>query len=236
LKLKYRHLFFDLDNTLYDFDFNAQNALKEAFMRLGLLRQLPSFDEYFKVYSEINDELWALYREQKMPREQLRALRFERSLSFFKVKPKVDYIKIDDLYLSIMALQTNLFPETCEVLSALKKRGYKMHIITNGFKEVQTDKLVNTGLDQYITHVFISEVIQAPKPSPVIFEYAIKSSNARKKESLMIGDSWESDIIGAKQAGIDQVFFNPKKLEPDFAAYGPATYTISSLKEILDIL
>jgi len=234
--LKYRHLFFDLDNTLYDFDVNAFLALKETFTQLGLIELLPSFEKFFTVYTTINNELWALYREKKIIKDVLRELRFQRSLSEFGVIPPIPYAEIDDLYLKLMPAQTNLFPETIEVLTELKRRGYTLHIITNGFKEVQSEKLVNTGLGKFITNVFISENIKAPKPSKEIFEYSIKSSNARKKESLMIGDSWESDIIGAKNFGIDQVFFNPSKQVVDTGKYGKPTFLIDELIQLLDIL
>jgi putative hydrolase of the HAD superfamily len=234
--LKYRHLFFDLDNTLYDFDTNAYLAMKEAFTQLGINRYLPSFDLFFTLYLVINDELWAEYREKKITKDVLRGLRFERSLRKFGIIPEIPYTQIDDLYLKIMSTQTNLFPETIEILTELKKRGYQLYIITNGFKEVQHDKLLNTGLSKFMTNVFISENIKSPKPSYEIFEYSVKSSNARKKESLMIGDSWESDIIGAKNFGIDQVFFNPGNIIVDFENYGEPTFTIKELNQLLTIL
>ena len=234
--MKYRHLFFDLDNTLYDFDTNAFLAMKEAFTQLGIIRLLPSFDQFFPVYTAINDELWALYREKKILKEVLRGERFERSLGHFEIYPTIPYTEIDDLYLKFMTTQTNLFPETIEVLTQLKNRGYNLHIITNGFKEVQGKKLENTGLGKFMTNVFISEDLKSPKPQREIFEYSIKSSNARKKESLMIGDSWESDIIGAKNFGIDQVFFNPSKQVVDYKPYGEPTFTIEELTQLLDIL
>ncbi|HNZ72741.1 MAG TPA: YjjG family noncanonical pyrimidine nucleotidase [Prolixibacteraceae bacterium] len=234
--MKYRHLFFDLDNTLYDFDTNAYHAMFEAFTQLGIISELPSFDAFFKVYSGINDELWALYRENKIIKEVLRGLRFERSLGAFGIKPNIPYTSIDDLYLKKMTQQTALFPETISILSELKKRGYQLHIITNGFKEVQSDKLRNTGLGMLIKNVFISEIIKSPKPQREIFEHSIKSSNARKKESLMIGDSWESDIVGAKNFGIDQVFFNPSQQEIDMAELGEPTFTITCLSQLLEIL
>jgi putative hydrolase of the HAD superfamily len=210
--------------------------MKEAFTQLGIISKLPSFDIYFSVYLGINNELWALYREKKIVKDILRGLRFERSLNVFGIISEIPYTQIDDLYLKLMTTQTNLFPETTKVLTELKKRGYLLHIITNGFKEVQHDKLINTGLNKFMTNVFISEDIKSPKPSYEIFEYSIKSSNARKKESLMIGDSWESDIIGAKNFGIDQVFFNPGKLKIDYEYYGEPTFTIEELTQLLSIL
>jgi putative hydrolase of the HAD superfamily len=232
---KYRHLFFDLDNTLYDFDKNAYQAMKMAFEELHLVEKLPSFDSYFQEYLKINDALWAEYREKKISKDFLRGERFKRSLALFGIEPELPPTQIDDLYLQIMATQTELFPNVIEILTALKNRGYLLHIITNGFKEVQHDKLINTGLDQFFTCVYISEEIKSPKPSREIFEYAIKSSNARKKESIMIGDSWESDIIGAKNYGVDQVYFNLFKTPIDDDINGEATYTITDLNELLTL-
>lgn len=233
---KYRHLFFDLDNTLYDFSTNAYLAMKEAFIQIGLYEKLPSFDIYFEYYTSVNDELWSLYREKKISKDFLRIERFKRTLSKFYISPEISYTEIDDLYLKIMSTQTNLFPETIEVLQELKKRGYYLHIITNGFKEVQKEKLENTGLNKFVTNVFISEEIKSPKPSREIFEWSVKSSNARKRESLMIGDSWDSDIVGAKKFGIDQVFFNPERTDIDYQNFGEPTFTIYTLSELLDIL
>jgi putative hydrolase of the HAD superfamily len=232
----YKHLFFDLDNTLYDFNTNAYIAMKEAFLEVGLLEKLSSFDDFFSQYEIINEELWSLYREKNISKDNLRIERFKRSLNIYNITPQIPYTDIDDLYLQIMSTQTNLFPETKEILEELKKRNYKLHIITNGFREVQKDKINNTGLSQFITNVFISEEIKSPKPSREIFEWSVKSSNAKKKESLMIGDSWESDIIGAKKFGIDQVFFNPDRIKIDYQEYDEPTYTIYKLNELLNIL
>jgi YjjG family noncanonical pyrimidine nucleotidase len=233
---KYKHLFFDLDNTLYDFESNSYLALEAAFQQLELIRHLPSFERYFEVYARINADLWALYRDQLMPKDVLRGKRHADSLAHFGVITGFDPIALDDLYLHIMTTQTELFPGTIEVLSRLREKGYQLHIITNGFKEVQHHKLVNTGLQKFFTDVYISEDIKAPKPSREIFEHAIKSSNARKKESLMIGDSWESDIVGAKRFGIDQVFYRINNETVDYGTYGEPTYTITNLEELLQIL
>lgn len=233
---KYRHLFFDLDNTLYDFSANSKLALKEAFRQLGLLDLLPSFDRYFEVYSQINDALWAAYREQKLSKEILRGKRHYDSLLQFDIQPTMKATEIDDCYLQVMTLQTELFPDTIHVLGELRQRGYFIHIITNGFKEVQHHKLINTGLKPFVNDIYISEVIKAPKPARAIFDYALKSSNARKKESLMIGDSWESDIVGAKNAGIDQVYFQIDGAPEIPDGSEAPTYTIKDLKELLTIL
>ena len=214
---KYDFLFFDLDNTLWDFSVNSREALKQTLAKLELLGQLDSFDEYFIIYEQINESLWSDYRSKKITKHALIAERFSRSLEAFDITNK-DWEGINRLYLEYMAIQTRLFPGTVETLGYLKAKGYQMHIITNGFKEVQNAKLMNCGLTGFFGKVFISEEIQNTKPHREIFEHALKSTNAPKKRSIMIGDSWETDIEGALAFGMDQVMFlnNGQNKVPDF--------------------
>lgn len=200
----YDFLFFDLDNTLWDFSTNARAALLQTLENLNFISGLNSFDDYFQVYEEINDSLWVDYRAKKVTKQHLIVERFSRSLSAFNITNQ-DWVEINRYYLECMGKQTNLFPGTLETLQYLKAKGYQMHIITNGFKEVQYAKLQNTGLSKYFSRIFISEEIQTNKPHKEIFEYALKSSNASKKKSIMIGDSWEIDIEGAQRFGMDQI-------------------------------
>jgi len=202
----YSHLFLDLDNTLWDFSVNSREALKQTLEKLDLIGQLKSFEEYFMLYEQINESLWSDYRTKKITKKTLITGRFSRSLEAFHVTNQ-DWEGINRLYLENMALQTRLFPDTIETLSYLKAKGYQMHIITNGFREVQNAKLRNCGLTGFFGKVFISEEIKNTKPHREIFEHALKSTNAPKKRSIMIGDSWETDIEGALAFGMDQVMF-----------------------------
>lgn len=213
---KYDFLFFDLDNTLWDFSVNSREALKQTLAKLELLGRLDSFDEYFIIYEQINESLWSDYRSKKITKHALIAERFSRSLEAFDITNK-DWEGINELYLEYMALQTRLFPGTVETLGYLKAKGYQMHIITNGFKEVQNAKLRNCNLTDFFGKVFISEEIQNTKPHRAIFEHALKSTNAPKKRSIMIGDSWETDIEGALAFGMDQVMVlnNGQNMVPD---------------------
>jgi putative hydrolase of the HAD superfamily len=204
--IKYEFLFFDLDNTLWDFTVNAREALKQTLENMDLIARVPSFEEYFQRYEQINDSLWSDYRAKKVTKQALIVERFSRSLEAFHIHDQ-DWEGINHHYLDCMALQTQLFPGTLETLGYLKAKGYQMHIITNGFKEVQNNKLINSGLSEFFGRVFISEEIQTTKPHRQIFEHALKSSNARKKKSIMIGDSWEIDIVGAQGFGMDQIMF-----------------------------
>jgi putative hydrolase of the HAD superfamily len=213
---KYDFLFFDLDNTLWDFSVNSREALKQTLEKLDLIGQLDSFDEYFLLYEQINESLWSDYRTKKITKQALISERFSRSLEAFQITNQ-DWEGINRLYLEYMALQTRLLPGTIETLSYLKAKGYQMHIITNGFKEVQNAKLRNCGLTGFFGKVFISEEIKNTKPHREIFEHALKSTNAPKKKSVMIGDSWETDIEGALAFGMDQVMFlnNGQNKVPD---------------------
>jgi len=203
---KYDHLFFDLDNTLWDFTANSRLAMKETMDQSGILPEPDSFDVFFEVYEKINKSLWSDYHIKKITKQLLIVERFSRSLSEFGVTG-LDWEALNHQYLENMALQTGLFPDTLETLRILNNKGYQMHIITNGFREVQRAKLDNCGLSGFFTKIFISEELQTTKPHREIFEHALKSTNASKKKSIMIGDSWETDIEGALNFGIDQIMF-----------------------------
>jgi len=203
---KYDHLFVDLDNTLWDFTMNSYLAMKQTLEHAGILVKLPSFDSFFQVYEQLNKSLWNDYHSKKITKQTLIVERFSRSLNNFGID-NIDWHNLNQQYLEHMALQTRLFPETIETLSILKNKGYQMHIITNGFREVQRAKLANSGLETFFSKVFISEEIRTTKPHREIFEHALTSTNARKKQSIMIGDSWETDIEGALNFGMDQIMF-----------------------------
>ena len=237
---KYRHLFFDLDNTLWDFNLNSYYALKHTFEMYHL--DINLYERFFSVYSANNERLWDLYRQNKITKEELSNSRFE--ISFLETG--IEGINAADFnrdYLSQLPLQNRLCDGARSVLEKLSEK-YSMHIITNGFVEVQYKKLENSNLSHFFGKVFVSEEIKSPKPSPEIFRHALKTSNARKKESLMIGDSWEVDIVGALEIGMDQVFYNPsqevtegeKQLVSQKSGSKTMTYYIQNLDELLTFL
>ena len=248
---KYDHLFFDLDNTLWDFDTNSKLAMFETLKQSEVLRRLPSFEQFFEIYEPINQTLWDEYHAKRITKQALIVERFSQSFQYFGISG-LNWAELNSQYLTNMAFQTRLFPDTIETLTSLKLKGYKMHIITNGFSEVQHDKLKNCGLDAFFSKVFISEEIQTTKPHRQIFEHALKSTNARKNKSIMIGDSWETDIVGAQNFGIDQIVFlnhGSNRLPVDiksirttptnsFLELSPRTKTwfIDELKDLIAIL
>lgn len=228
---KYKHLFFDLDHTLWDFDTNAHETLAELYDKYDLGRFFESFAHFFDLYQPGNLELWEQYRAGKINKTFLNTERFYRPLKMagFDDLP-VAQLFADD-FITQGPLKTNLLPHTIGVLNYLKPH-YQMHIITNGFRETQILKLERSGLRPYFKHIFISENIGANKPKKAFFEHAVKSANARKRESLVIGDSWEADIVGARNFGLDQVYFNPSRAPHE----GSANYEIVSLDELFGIL
>lgn len=200
----YKHLFFDLDNTLWDFDRNSELAMREVWSAYTL--PMDDFDRFFLIYNRHNDQLWAAYRAHQITKQELSGSRFSRALNEAGYHG-IDGVEFNHHYLERMPLQTHLCHGTLELLDHLFDK-FSLHIITNGFAEVQHLKMEHSGLIRYFERIFISESVQAPKPSPLIFRHALKSCNARKQESIMIGDSWEADILGAKAMGIDQIYYN----------------------------
>ncbi|MCE1198754.1 MAG: YjjG family noncanonical pyrimidine nucleotidase [Marinilabiliales bacterium] len=237
--MKYTHLFFDLDNTLWDFNANARDALYLALDRMNLMDHIGDFDKYFPIYYGVNEKLWDLYRDNKITKAVLGGQRFEESLALNGTPLPGIGGQLNLLYLEEMPRQLKLVPGARELLHQLH-RDYKMAIITNGFKEVQAKKLINTGIHGYFEKLFISEEIGAQKPHRLIFEHALKSMNAPKKSSLMIGDSWDADILGARDFGIDQVYLSTDPLASEKVSANPDTKTrtlhISHLSQLATIL
>jgi len=230
--MKYKHLFFDLDHTLWDYEANAKSSLFYLYESLGLKeRGVNDFDLFYKNYSVYNDKLWEEYRNGLIKQDVLRVKRMRLSLLDFKIADEVLAEKMNTQFLDLLPTRTIVFPYCHEILDYLLAKKYMLHLITNGFEEVQQNKLKYSGLTKYFTEVITSETSNSLKPHKEIFEYAFSKSNAKPKESIMIGDNIDVDIAGAKNAGMDQVFVNHVNAKP---AIKP-TYTVYSLKELEDI-
>jgi putative hydrolase of the HAD superfamily len=229
----YRHLFFDLDHTLWDFETNANETLAQLFTDYDLARHgLFSFAEFSQRYSEVNHALWRLYQSNKVTQKQLREVRFVRTLTRLGVAEADVPTDISARFTEILPQKSAVFPHTHEVLAYLKKQGYRLHLITNGFEDVQHVKLVSSSLASYFEEVITSEHSGFLKPDPRMFAHALARTGATAAESLMIGDNLECDVLGAYNAGIDQVYFNPGKRRH----FAQTTYEISSLAELRDFL
>ena len=229
---KYKHIFFDLDRTLWDFDYNSRITLNYIFEKLNLnSRGIKSFVSFFETYKVVNKHLWLKYRDGIITKEKLRSKRFKETLFKLGIFDQDLSNKISSLYIQNSPKQTKLLPNTKYILDFLKEK-YQLHIITNGFKEVQILKLKNSGIYNYFQNIIISEDVGVLKPNKKIFSYTLDLCQSIPEECLMVGDDLTSDILGAKQVGIDQVFCNYNTIR----AKNQPTYMIHDLVELESIL
>ena len=204
-KLIVKDIFFDLDHTLWDFDKNSMLAFKRVFKKFKIIIE---FDAFLKIYEPINVEYWKKYREDKVSKENLRRGRLIDSFNFFDLiytTEKID--EIADAYIQELPFDNHLFEGAVEILDYLILK-YKLHIITNGFEEVQHKKLKNSGIDHYFSTVTTSEEVGVKKPNPKVFLTALNKANSLPTQSVMIGDSLEADILGANNIGMQTIFYN----------------------------
>jgi putative hydrolase of the HAD superfamily len=232
--MKYRHLFFDLDHTLWDFEANAHATLKELHQILDLeKRGVNDFDLFHKNYLAHNEKLWERYRNGLIRQDELRVKRMWLALLDFKIADDELAKEMSLRFLELLPTRTILLPYAKEILVYLKNKEYELHLITNGFEKTQHSKLKHSGLDLFFKEVITSEGSNSLKPNKEIFDFALLKSGATKEESIMLGDSFEVDIIGAMNAGIDQVFINHPGIVTTAIPNGiKPTYTVNSLKEL----
>ncbi len=227
-----RHIFFDLDHTIWDFDKNAEETLHELYHIHSLANLgLSCPHTFIQTYTRNNHMLWADYHLGKISKEQLRSTRFSTTLLELGLSVEIIPKAFEDDYVRICPTKTNLFPGAHETLSYLQQK-YSLHLISNGFKESTELKIDVTGLGKYFDNVFISEVIGFNKPDAKIFDFALNAANAKREESIMIGDSIEADIRGAMGFGMEAIYFNP--LMKDKPADVPKQ--ISTLEELMGLL
>lgn len=230
--MKYKHLFFDLDHTLWDFDANCRFTLETIYHSMDLQsRGVHSFEEFHKNYVIHNDRLWERYRNGTIKADELRWKRMFLSLLDFRIGDEQLAKQLSDQFLDMLPSRTILFPYTMEILTYLKDKGYVLHLITNGFEKTQYSKITYSGIHHFFSEVITSEGSNSLKPHKEIFDYAFGKTKALPEQSIMLGDSIEADIKGAINAGIDQVFVNHLQIETDVTP----TYTVYSLKELENI-
>lgn len=229
---KYQHLFFDLDHTLWDYDTNVKESLSEIFDYFKLAEKgIPTFESFLKAFYEINFQLWAMYDTGKVNKEELRDIRFKKI--FEKAGGKIlDIPKdLEADFMQRTSSKPHLLPYTMEILEYLKPN-YFLHIITNGFDESQAKKMEASGLSPYFDLIITSETTGHKKPDPRIFQYALDKLKVKNTGALMIGDNPNSDILGAINSKIDNVYFDPHQKGIEHQP----TYTIRHLKELENIL
>lgn len=230
-----KHLFFDLDRTLWDFERNSEAALRILFDELELGNRVKSFESFHKTYKKINAQLWQAYGTGKLTKEVLRVKRFDDTLKSFQADNRELAEQLADGYVSISPRQTHVFPNTHETLENLKNEGYRMHIITNGFKEVQYIKLENSKLLEYFDVIVCSEEVGKNKPAPEVFHHAMKHAEANPEESVMIGDDYRADILGAERVGMSTILFDPNRKFNE-RAHDWRIYSLERIPEILPFI
>jgi len=230
--MKYTHIFFDLDRTLWDFDANSYESLLEICDNHNLNeRGVLDYEEFIRIYKGHNTRLWDLYNDDKITQKDLRRERFQRTLSDFGIH---DFRLAEDIgeeYIEVCPRKSKLFAYTIEILDYLKEK-YTLHIITNGFHKTQHIKLEYSNLKQYFNQIITSEKTGFKKPNPKIFEYALELAHAKKTESIYIGDNLAVDILGCQNSGIDGMYFNPKK-RPHAENIRYEIFCLSQIMEIL---
>ncbi|MBL7951257.1 MAG: YjjG family noncanonical pyrimidine nucleotidase [Flavobacteriales bacterium] len=228
---RYTHLFFDLDHTLWDFETNSRETLRELYDTEHLAdRGIPDAAEFIDTYEEINQALWKRYESGHLDRHVLRVLRFRNTLLRHGLKDEELAVRLGRDYLALSPKRSTLFPGAKKLLCDLAER-YRLHIITNGFEEVQHVKLASSGIQEHFDLVLTSEKAGARKPDPRIFAAALKRTKATAEGSLMIGDSVPADMEGARSAGWDHAHF-----APNGGGDASATYVLGRLDDLRAIL
>ena len=231
---KYKDLFIDFDDTLYDTYGNAVIALGETFEAFQLGRFFPDPQVFYDAYWAANIDLWSRYSKGEITRPYLIVERFRRPLSQGQgLEVTEPYcLEMSDRFLDFCSSKPGVVEGAHELMDYLKQKGYRMHMCSNGFHEIQYKKLAACGLRDYFDTIILSEDAGANKPSKQYFDYALRQSGADSETTIMIGDNLQTDIVGAHQAGLHTILFNRWGVEPSPVP----THTVATLREIMDIL
>ncbi len=229
---KYKNIFIDLDDTIYDFAAASRESFEEVYTMLGYERFFNSFNHFLSLYEPHNLELWALYGEGKITKAELNKDRYSYPLRMVGI----DDQELADTFcrevLSRIPTKNKVIPGAIELLEYLYPK-YDLYILSNGFKELQEHKMQTAGLRKYFKRIVLSEDIGINKPHPELFIHALQVADATCENSIMIGDMFDTDIVGAAGVEMDQIFYNRKRLEQ--LPFWP-TYTVHNLLQIKEIL
>ncbi len=227
----YKHIFFDLDRTLWDFDSNSAETLLEILDTFGLNALVTDKQKWIADYQRHNLYVWNLYESRKITKTELRLERFRLLFDDFGISNQSLMNDVSEYYSLIAPTKGMLMPYTLEVLAYLAPQ-YKLYILSNGFYQVQLQKMEASGINHFFEKIFTSDRLGVAKPDKRIFEESMKSSNARKDQSIFVGENFETDIRGAKLFGIDQVWYNHDQVQIE----EKPTYEIDNLLELKTIL
>ena len=232
--MKYKDLFIDFDDTLYDTYGNAVIALRETFEAFRLERFFTDPQVFYDAYWAANIDLWTRYSKGEITRPYLIVERFRRPLSAGQGLDVTEpfCLEMSDKFLEFCSSKPGVVEGAHELMDYLKHQGYRMHMCSNGFHEVQYKKLAACGLKDYFDTIILSEDAGANKPSMQYFDYALRQSGADIATTMMIGDNLQTDIMGANRAGLDTILFNRWGIEPSSVP----TYTVETLRDIMKIL
>ena len=232
---QYRNIFIDLDDTIWDFTANSHVSLETMYRDLNIARIYPDYKAFSTAYYAKNSELWALYHHGKIDKDFLIIERYAHLLREVQY-PDHDNTKaqqMNEYYLDTLARQTQLVPHAIELLDYLTKQGYNLYILSNGFIEVQHKKLQSAGISHYFERMVLSDEIGINKPDRRLFDYALEVTNSQAENTLLIGDNYDADILGAMHAGWGQIYFDCN--HRGFTEQEPQ-YTVHDLREVMDIL
>lgn len=228
----YKAIFFDLDDTLWSFSKNAEEAFREVYHQFSFGRYFIDFNHFYSLYQEKNKELWYLYGQGKIDRNTLNSVRFHYPLERVGVYDEALVNNYSKYFFRLIPTKSNLIEGAIDVLEVSASK-YPLYILSNGFKELQYEKMRNSNILQYFSGVILSDEVGVNKPDARIFNYALQKAGVINSEALMVGDNWVADIEGAKNAGIDQAFLS-KKVSPN-NSFIP-TYQITSLMDLIDVI
>lgn len=230
--MQYKNLFFDLDDTLWAFSYNARDTFEEMYRKYEYDRYFRSFQHFYELYERRNVQLWAEYADGKVTKDELNCQRFLYPLEAVGEGDAALAKAFSEDFFAVIPTKSRLMPHAREVLEYLAPK-YNLYILSNGFQELQCHKMRSAGIDRYFKKVVLSDDIGVLKPWPEIFHFAMSATQSELRDSLMIGDSWDNDITGARGVGMHQVYYNVTgRSEFPFKP----TYQITDLKELLQLL
>lgn len=231
--MKYKHLFFDLDHTLWDFERNSSETLSQIYQDYDLQSSgVTSCHELITTFLRINTELWHAFDHGRLEHSYIREHRFRLVFEALNVALPSFCVQLGESYLEMLPTKSNLLDGALDILEYSKERGYTLHLVTNGFDSIQRAKLESSGITHFFQNIITYDKANAKKPDPKIFACAINFAKASVDECVMIGDNWDADIVGAKRYGLDTIFYNPAGVKFD----EQPTFDILHLNELRRIL